>query len=118
MSVSADPLGAIISQWLVKTLEAMSQGRTSEEEEEQKQWGGGGISQIMNDSDILVMRRVKAGISGDSSAFSVTKKKRRGADNWGVMEHFERCRIQVPTMPFGASSLFKESLYTPATSRD
>lgn len=42
MSVSADPLGAIISQWLVKTLEAMSQGRTSEEEEEQKQWGGWG----------------------------------------------------------------------------
>lgn len=31
----------------------------------------------MNDSDILVMRRVKAGISGESSAFSGTKKKKK-----------------------------------------
>lgn len=46
MSVSADPRGAIISQWLVKTLEAMSQGRTSKEEEEQKQCGGGMMGNI------------------------------------------------------------------------
>lgn len=47
----------------------------------------------MNDSDILVMRRVKAGISGESSAFSGTKKKkkRRGADNWGLRKHCENC---------------------------
>lgn len=51
MSVSADPRGAIISQWLVKMLEAMSQGRTSKEEEEQKQGGGGGLMGNIPDNE-------------------------------------------------------------------
>lgn len=37
MSVSSDPRGAIISQWLVTTQEAVSQGNASEEEEEQRE---------------------------------------------------------------------------------
>lgn len=35
VSVSTDPRGAIISQWLVKAQEPESQGHTSEEETEQ-----------------------------------------------------------------------------------
>lgn len=42
----------------------------------------------MNDSDMLVMRRVKAGISRDSSAFSVTKKDEEliTVDRWSILK--------------------------------
>lgn len=60
MSVSTDPGGAIISQWLVKTLEATSQGHTSVEEEEQH----GGNTQDIDEGNVnntLGMRAMKAG---------------------------------------------------------
>lgn len=79
MSVSTDPRGAIIPQWLVKTRKPVSQGHTSEEEAEQKQWEGMmGIYRIMIEGMSAI----------HPSTFNVIQ---RGVDNWGLMEHLDLC---------------------------